>query len=114
MSRLKNAVLPGVLILGLTAMLAPTTARAGVITFAGTNGPIGPGSPTTEGIFTYDTLSGSLFRDSDGNPGNDMEGNSSAGGGVLRIVRSDLAGGLFTFDASDIRFESNTASPITF
>ena len=93
--------------------LASTAARSNVITFVG---PLGtPVATTAEGIFTYDTFSGGLFRDSDANgDAFDMEGCSACGGGVLRVVRNDILGGLFTFDGSDVRFEFNTGYPITF
>ena len=96
------------------ASAVPASAYADTITFVGPIGPIDPGNPTVEGIFRYDVLSGQLFRDSDGNPGEDMEGSSGGGGGVLRVVRNDMVGGLFTFDASDIRFEYDMAVQITF
>lgn len=108
------SVLSLLLLAAFAAAMVPATAYADTITFVGPIGPIDPGNPTVEGIFTYDVLSGQLFRDSDGNPGEDMEGSSSGGGGVLRVVRDDIAGGLFTFDASDIRFEFDMPVQITF
>jgi PEP-CTERM motif-containing protein len=97
----------------LAAGFVTATANAGTVGFSGCTFGGFTGS-VSEGVFTYSKLSGSLFCDSDGNPGNDMEGMSSSGGGVLDIVRNDVAGGLFTFSAADVRFESGQAVGITF
>ncbi len=98
---------------GLAVILLPFVAQATVITF----GPGTIGSPVTstaEGIYTYDTLSGGLFRDTQGNgDGFNMEGLSGVGG-VLRIVRNDVAGGLFTFDQADVGWQFNLALGISF
>jgi hypothetical protein len=91
----------------------PSAAFADTITFVGSYGtPVGPAS---EGIFTYDTFSGGLFRDSAGNGDPfDMEGCSVCGGGVLRVVRNDVVGGLFAFAGSDVLFQYNSAFNIAF
>jgi hypothetical protein len=91
----------------------PAIAHAATITFVGTLGT--PVAPAIEGNFIYDTFSGGLYRDLDGNGGgNDMEGCSVCGGGVLRLVRNDVAGGLFTFDGSDVMFQFGQAYNIRF
>jgi len=94
--------------------LASTASHASVITFG--PGPYGtPVAATSEGIFTYDTFSGGLFRDSQGNgDAYNMEGCSSCGGGVLRVVRNDVVGGLFTFDGSDVAFQFSQSFGINF
>ena len=57
--------------------------------------------PFTEGAFTYNRLSGTLWASpSRGNPLPDMEGGLDIGLGILRIVRN--GGGLFTFDGADV------------
>ena len=78
--------------------LAPP-ALANEITFE--TAPLGGGftGPVTEDGFTYSTLSGGLFVNDFGNPGRDMEGQESVGGGVLKIARA--GGGNFTFDDVD-------------
>jgi len=93
--------------------LASTAARSDVITFG--PGPIGtPVAATSEGIFTYDTFSGGLFRDTQGNgDAFNMEGLSGVGG-VLRVVRNDVAGGLFTFGGSDVAWQFGIADTIFF
>jgi len=114
---MKHRALSVVFLLSLLVLVLaslPVNAHADIITFVGDLGPIDPGPQFVEGNFRYDVLSGELFRDSDGNPGPDMEGSSTGGGGVLRVVRNDVPGGLFTFDASDIRFEFAQAAQITF
>ena len=95
------------------AMLIPASSRAATITFVG---PLGtPVATTAEGVFTYGTFSGGLFRDSQGNgDAFDMEGCSACNGGVLSIVRNDVAGGLFTFDAADIAYQFDGIYPISF
>ncbi|MCM8614161.1 PEP-CTERM sorting domain-containing protein [Accumulibacter sp.] len=94
--------------------LASTASHASIITFG--PGPIGtPVAATSEGVFTYDTFSGGLFRDAQGNgDAYNMEGCSSCGGGVLRVVRNDVVGGLFTFDGSDVAFQFNQSFGISF
>ena len=95
------------------ALMIPAASQAAIITFTG---PIGtPVASTAEGVYTYSTFSGGLFRDSQGNGDSfNMEGCSSCGGGVLRVVRNDVAGGLFTFNGADVAFQFNTVAPITF
>lgn len=102
------------LVAGLALALSPVATDAAVITFG--PGTIGtPVLPTAEGIFTYDTFSGGLFRDTQGNgDGFNMEGCSVCGGGVLRVVRNDVAGGTFTFDGADVAFQFNQAFNIGF
>lgn len=78
------------------------SARAITLTFPGSEGVfVGPAS---EGIFTYDVFSGGLYHAATGggNPVPHLEGLASVNGGVLRIVRNDIAGGLFTFEAADV------------
>jgi hypothetical protein len=104
----------GLLVSGFVLALAPQVAHADVITFG--PGPYGtPVGPTVEGAFLYDTFSGGLFRDSQGNgDAYNMEGCSVCGGGVLRVVRNDVAGGLFNFGGSDVAFQFNQAFSIVF
>ena len=87
--------------------------QAAIITFTG---PIGtPVASTAEGAFTYSTFSGGLFRDTQGNGDLfNMEGCSSCGGGVLKVVRNDVASGRFTFNSADVAFQFNTVYPISF
>jgi hypothetical protein len=96
-----------------TALFFAGPANANVITF----GPGTYGSPvgaTAEGIFTYSTFSGALFRDAQGNgDAFDMEGLSGTGG-ILSVVRNDVAGGLFTFDGADVAWQFNIADNIMF
>ena len=85
----------------LASLFLSLSARAGVITFAGANGTILPGNPQTEGDYTYEALSGGLFRsDSRGNPAPGLEGRSDLDGGLASFKRTD--DGLFTFDQVDI------------
>lgn len=94
-------------------LMFPVATLAATITFTGPYGS--PVAPTAEGAFTYSTFSGGLFRDSEGNGDLfDMEGCSACGGGVLDIVRNDVAGGLFTFVGADIAFQFASAHDITF
>ncbi len=69
----------------LAAPLAGAGAQAAVVTFE--TAPFGPGftGPVTESGFTYSRLSGALFVNNHGNPGQEMEGDPS-GGGALDIV----------------------------
>ena len=100
--------------LALTAgALGISSASATVITFG--PGPLGdPVAATVEGQFVYDTFSGTLYRDEQGNGDLfNMEGLSGIGG-VLRIVRNDVAGGQFTFAAADIGWQFNFVGEITF
>jgi hypothetical protein len=64
--------------------------------------------PVTEAGFTYSTLSGGLFVNSFGNPGQDMEGAERVGGGVLKIVRA--GGGDFNFDDVDFAAFDSTGT----
>lgn len=102
------------LVIAAAAILFPAASYADVITF----GPGAYGSPVTltvEGIFQYNTFSGGLFRDSQGNgDAFDMEGCSVCGGGVLTIKRNDVAGGLFNFNSADIALQFDTVYPIVF
>lgn len=85
------------------AMLVASTlaspALANTITFE--TAPFGAGftGPVTENGFTYSTLSGGLFINALGNPGQDAEGNEVAGGGGLKIVSA--TGSNFNFNALD-------------
>jgi hypothetical protein len=89
------------LTVGSVLALAATLTHADTIQFAGLEENLS--SPTAEGIFTYNVFSGGLFRSgSDGNPAPDIQGGVDAGGGILKIVRNDVSGGLFTFDSADI------------
>jgi hypothetical protein len=76
-----------------------SSAFANTITFQ--TAPPGAGftGPVTEAGFTYSTLSGGLFVNRFGNPGQDMEGTETVGGGVLKIVSA--TGGDFDFNALD-------------
>lgn len=91
-----------------------STMHASILTFG--PGPYGaPVAATAEGIYTYSTFSGSLFRDSFGNgDAFAIEGTSSAGGGVMSIVRNDIVGGLFTFDGADVLFQFGAIGAVTF
>lgn len=80
-----------------SALASP--AFANTITFE--TAPGGPNftGPVTEAGFTYSTLSGALFVNRFGNPGQDMEGDQEVGGGVLKIVSA--SSGNFTFNSID-------------
>jgi PEP-CTERM motif len=56
-------------------------------------------APVTEDGFTYSKLSGGLFVNTAGNPGHDLEGLSTVGGGVLKIISA--GGGDFNFSKLD-------------
>ena len=86
----------------LAALVLPSIASATVITFTGSVEEFGPGNPTVESGYRYDALSGTLIRSVRGNPNPSIEGRFNTTGGILQIVRDDLAGGLFTFDGADI------------
>jgi hypothetical protein len=95
----------------------PEAVRAETITFA--NVPeffFGPGTPTVEGSFRYDAFSGGLFGEPSafGNPPPEVEGAVATEGGVLTVVRNDVPGGLFTFDAADIVSHFREDQPVTF
>jgi hypothetical protein len=99
------------------ASLVPSAARAEVITFAGVpSQQFGPGNPTIEGNFRYDAFSGGLFgeRTSFGNPPPEVEGATPTSGGILKVVRNDRSGGLFTFDGADIASHFRSDQPVTF
>jgi hypothetical protein len=88
-------------------------ANSFTITFDGTYGT--PVTLASEGIFSYDTYSGGLYRDSQGNgDASDMEGCSACGGGVLRIFRNDFLGGIFTFDGADVAYQYSSQYSIPF
>jgi len=57
-------------------------------------------APVSESGFTYSSASGSLYVSPNGNPGQDMEGDGSGSGGVLKLV-SDMAGSTFQFAGLD-------------
>jgi hypothetical protein len=95
----------------------PEAVRAETITFA--NVPeffSGPGTPTVEGSFRYDAFSGGLFGEPSafGNPPPEVEGAVATDGGVLTVVRNDVPGGLFTFDAADIVSHFREDQPVMF
>jgi hypothetical protein len=97
-------------------VVGPEAVRADTITFANVpNGDFGPGTPTVEGIFRYDAFSGGLFGElfSFGNPPPEVEGAVRTGGGGLTVVRNDVPGGLFTFDAADIVSHFREDQPVT-
>ena len=83
----------------LAASALASSALANTITFE--TAPFGAGftGPVTENGFTYSNLSGGLFVNIFGHPGQDMEGEITAGGGVLKIVSA--TGGDFDFNALD-------------
>ena len=83
----------------MVASTLASSALANVITFE--TAPSGDGftGPVTENGFTYSTLSGGLYVNGFGNPGQDMEGSQTVGGGVLKIVSA--TGGDFNFDDVD-------------
>jgi hypothetical protein len=83
----------------LTASVLALPAVASTITFE--TAPFGAGftGPVTENGFTYSRLSGGLFINSLGNPGQDAEGAEGVGGGVLKIVSA--TGGDFNFNGLD-------------
>jgi hypothetical protein len=96
-------------------------ARADVITFSGPQTRLLAGQAVhedSEGVFTYNALAGGFFRSATrGNPAPDIEAYPFApgGGGVLDVVRNDVTGGLFTFDAADIaQFVYGIAMPVHF
>lgn len=99
--------------LAIGTLALSTLAQADVITFG--PGEIGdPVEPTVEGAFIYSTLSGGLFRDTEGNgDGFNMEGLSGAGG-VLKVVRNDVPGGAFTFNGADVAFQFEVSFDIVF
>lgn len=81
-----------------SAAALASPAVASTITFATT--PVGGFTgPTTEDGFTYSLLSGGLFVQDVGNPGQDMEGAIEFGGGALKIVSAGAA--TFIFDSVD-------------
>jgi hypothetical protein len=83
----------------LTASVLALPAVASTITFE--TAPFGAAftGPVTENGFTYSRLSGGLFINSFGNPGQDAEGAEGVGGGVLKIVSA--TGGDFNFNGLD-------------
>ena len=101
-------------VIAAAALLFPAASFADVITF-GPGAYGSPVAPAVEGIFSYSTFSGGLFRDSQGNGDLfDMEGCSACGGGVLSIKRNDIAGGLFNFTSADIALQFDSVYPIAF
>ncbi len=86
-------------------MMLGSGTSAATITFGTGVGTPFSGSATEAG-FTYSVLSGNLYSNVWGNPDRDMEGDSSGGGGVLKIVSA--VPGLFTFSGLDYSaFSSN-------
>ena len=82
----------------LVASALALPALANTITFDTANLGVFTGSVTEDG-FTYSKLSGGLLVDQFGNPGRDLEGLSTVGGGVVKIVSA--TGGDFNFNALD-------------
>lgn len=99
-----------VLAMGLVVIALTGRASASIVTFE--SAPLGFGftGPVTEDGFTYETLSGNLFVEDFGNPGQDMEGDVFLGGGALDIV-SAVGGETFTFDNLD--FSASVGSDYT-
>ena len=98
----------------LTASVLALPAVASTITFE--TAPFGAGftGPVTENGFTYSRLSGGLFINSLGNPGQDAEGAEGVGGGVLKIVSA--TGGDFNFNGLDFSafdFSGNGSQTLT-
>ncbi len=72
-------------------------------------------APVSESGFTYSSASGSLYVSPNGNPGQDMEGDGSGNGGVLRLV-SNMADSTFQFaglDFSAYNLAAGTPGTIT-
>lgn len=97
-----NRFLVRTFLLILAAGILSLPASANTITFD--TAPPGPyfTGPVTEAGFTYSTLSGQLYVNVYGNPGQNMEGCyvcGTPGGGVLQIVPATA--GTFTFDGLD-------------
>src|SRR5690348_1032426 len=76
-----------------------SAAQASIITFEGTTPGLLVFGGGSEGGFDYEVQTGALFMNSQGNPGRDLEGDYTLGGGVVDFYASDLS--LFTFDAID-------------
>jgi hypothetical protein len=90
----------GAVVLALSSVASPS--QASTITFSGAPTGAGFTGPVTESGFIYSRQGGSLFINTDGNPGNNVEPNLSAGtGGTLEIVSSTL-GSLFQFMSLDL------------
>jgi hypothetical protein len=87
-------------VLGLSAVLIPSS-YASIITFSnGTASGLNHFSGSVaESGYTYSTLSGELYSSNAGNPGLDMEGDGSGGGGVLNIVSTSASN--FTYGGLD-------------
>jgi hypothetical protein len=83
----------------LAAVVMSGGAEAAVITFE--TAPLIPNfvGPVTESGFTYSGASGALVVNNTGNPGQDMEGEATGGGGVLKIVSAGAP--KFTFESVD-------------
>lgn len=83
----------------LAVPVAGVSAHAAVVTFE--TAPYGGGftGPITENGFTYSRLSGALYVNNHGNPGQDMEGSEAGVGGVLNIVSAGSPD--FTFSGLD-------------
>lgn len=81
------------------AALFAVPASATTITF--NTAPSGPGftGPVTENGFTYQQISGSLYANTIGNPGGDIEAQAGTSGGAFVIYRQD--GGKFVFNSID-------------
>lgn len=91
------------------ACLLSLSAFATTLTFPGPEALL-PGS-TSEGIYSYQVLSGSILRkDCCGSPQPHLEG--AASGGVLSITRNDTLGALFTFVSADVAQFNRVGVPI--
>ncbi len=90
------------------ACLLASASLANTITFETASSGSGFTGPVTEDGFTYSTLSGGLYVNDFGNPGQDLEGTQFDGGGVVKIVA--VGGGDFTFDQLDYAAYDRTGS----
>ena len=90
---------PGYFLAAAAALALASPSLADTITFE--TAPFGGGfsGPVTENGYTYSTLSGGLYVNHFGNPGQDLEGAEANGGGVVKIVAA--GGGDFTFAGLD-------------
>jgi hypothetical protein len=99
-----------ILVIGAAALIPGFVIDAAAATITFETAPFGFGftGPVTENGFTYSTLSGNLVVENFGNPGQDMEGDVSLGGGALDIVAA-VGGGTFTFSSLDFSAETTRA-----
>jgi hypothetical protein len=97
LTRFARRYTAGALTVMASALVSPGSANT--ITFETASFGAGFTGPVTEDGFTYSTLSGGLFINVFGNPGQDAEGTETVGGGALKIVSA--TGGNFNFNALD-------------